>query len=130
MKIIHRLISILGEPMTLTTQYSTGNTETEDDFTMLGLVDPSYYSRERDLTDYDPRKPFVIPEPDHLLVIRRSFTESEKEDIWNVLEMLRQANQLDKHTNSEAHKQKAVDLGIHLFDFEYTKGIVRAKCKK
>lgn len=90
------------------------------DMIVFSIFDPSFF--EDDTIEYDYRKPLPIPEKYHELFLRREFSESEKEDIWLGLELLRSLNQLNKHNQVETYVNKALDEGIYVFDVAYTKG--------
>lgn len=111
------------------TQHLTGNVIPQYNPVIVKLTDPSFYLRKQTLTDLDYTTPFTEPTIDHLLLMDRPFTESEKYEIWTELEILRQTNQLQQQDQGVLHRQKAVDVGIHLLDFEYTRNGVKAKCK-
>jgi hypothetical protein len=93
---------------------------------VVKLFDPNFAEKCIDF-DYDYRKPMPEPEVTHMLATTRSFSENEKSDMYAGLEILRQSKQLDKYQQSETYKQKAIDLGIYMFEFEYSKGSVKAK---
>lgn len=94
---------------------------------IVKLIDPSYDYNKLSLIDFDYLKPMPEPDTTHMLAIRRTFSENEKEEIWKGLQLHNTTNHLNKYTQSEIYKQKAIDLGIYMFEFEYIKGSVRAK---
>lgn len=100
----------------------------KDNEVIVKLADPQYDYNKLSLADFDYTKP--LPEPDitHTLGLTRTFTEDEKEDIWKQLQLLQTKQQYNKDTQLQIYRNKSIDLGIHLFDFEYIKGSVRAKC--
>lgn len=95
---------------------------------IVKLIDPSYNYDLLSLADFDYTKPLPVPDTTHMLAIHRAFSENEKEDMWRGLQILEYTNQLEKYTQLETYKQKAIDLDIYMFEFEYVKGRVRAKC--
>lgn len=100
----------------------------DDDVKIVKLIDPSFDFDKLTLKDYDYNKPLPEPDVTHTLGLTRTFTEDEKEDIWRELQLLQSKHQYNTKTQLQTYRNKSIDLGIHLFDFEYIKGSVRAKC--
>jgi hypothetical protein len=98
------------------------------DVEIVKLIDPSFSLCEETLTDLDPTRPFPEPNITHTLGLRRTFTENEKADIWSKLQLLESSSQYNKTTQLQIYKDKAIDVGIYLYEFEYVKGSVRAIC--
>lgn len=83
------------------------------DPTIVELMDMAYFNTEKYL------KTLVPPKPDHLLVLERPFTESEKEQIFTELEFQRVTEQLNIHKKNEIYRSKALENDILISDFNY-----------
>ena len=98
--------------------------ETED-IAINKLFDPNFGTEIMDLELFDPRKPLPIPDHTHTLATSRKFLENEKSDMFSGLEILRQCNQLNRYDQNETYKQKAIDVGIFICDFEHKQEVKR-----
>ena len=94
--------------------YNSNNLDIE----IVKLFDPNFGEKMMDY-DFDWTKPLPEPEITHTLALSRTYSENEKSVMFTGLEILRQANQLNKYDQSETYKQKAIDLDIYMFEFEH-----------
>lgn len=83
-----------------------------EDIIIVKLVDPSFDFNNIKLEDYDGYSSIPEPKVTHHLGLTRMFTESEKDDIWQDLQLLKISNNYTKDTQLQVYSNKAIDLGI------------------